>query len=341
MAEAIYLVQPFLVSCRDAATRFFCEQGLTGPVLADKRPQLIRGILLCALWFIIVGEGVNDLASAATDRFVRKFLPSVAKISYNPVLKFLADAADILPNLLVSDFRALPPNHLRIRIGVGNKVFGNQPWYYLGARDFWFYALSQSWVTTDSKIVDIGCGCGKFAHHWRDYEFNGSRFSGKYIGIDIDPELLGWCRRHFDAERFEFYLSSHASKVYHEAGEGRQYTIPIDANTVDFVFSSSLFTHLLEPELINYMTESHRVLQAGGIMAMNCFLMDYPPPTFGGRHTFGFKIGNAFVESMKLPEAAVAFESRFLFSLAEQVGFQSSRLVTGPNTGKPLLVCHK
>jgi len=288
-----------------------------------------------------ISKGVYALASASTDRFLRKFVPSVAKISYNPVLKFLLDACDIVPNLLIRDFRHLPPNHLRVRIGVSNNVIGNQPWYYTGALSFWLYCFSRGWVTMDSTIVDIGCGCGKFAYHFRDYEFNGSRFSGKYIGIDIDPEPLAWCRNHFDSERFEFHLSSHASKVYAGTGAGEAYTLPIGSGTVNFVFSSSLFTHLLEPELVNYMAESHRVLAPGGIMAMNCFLMDYPPPTFGGRHTFAHKMGNAFVESVRLPEAAVAFESKFLLDLADKVGFRSSELVTGANTGKPLLVCTK
>lgn len=193
----------------------------------------------------------------------------------------------------------------------------------------------------DSTIVDIGCGCGKFAHHFRDYQFNGETFRGKYIGIDIDPEMLDWDRRHFDAERFEFHQSSHASKVYNADGADEIYTLPIPSDTVNFVFSSSLFTHLLEREINNYMSESFRVLVPGGIMAMNCFLMDYPPPTMGGRHTFRHKIGEAFVESLKLPEAAVAFNSSYLFDLAAKIGFASSKLVTSVNADKPLLVCQK
>lgn len=281
------------------------------------------------------------MSNPLVDRVARRFVPSIAKVTYNPALKLVVDLPDKLFGLFFADLRRLPPNHLRMRIGVGNNIFRNQAWYMNAAKDFWFFAMSQSWVNMNSTIVDIGCGCGKFAHHLRDYEFNGSAFKGKYIGIDIDQEMLDWCRRHFDLERFEFHQSTHLSKVYNENGVGTLYTFPIPSGTVNFVFSSSLFTHLLEREVNNYMCESFRVLVPGGVMAMNCFLMDYPPPTMGGRHTFQHRIGEAFVESLKLPEAAVAFTSSFLFDLAGKVGFTDSRLITSANTGKPLLVCQK
>jgi len=83
------------------------------------------------------------------------------------------------------------------------------------------------------------------------------------------------------------------------------------------------------------------VLAPNSVMAMNCFLMDYPPFTLGGWHTFQQKIGNAHVESLTLPEAAVAFESSYLFDLAAKIGFSTSELVMAPGTGQPLLVCRK
>ncbi len=290
---------------------------------------------------VLSGSEVGGVSNPVVDRFVRKFVPSVAKITYNPVLKVAVDVPDRFFSMFFAHLRKLPPNHLRMRIGVGNNFFRNQAWYMNVAKDFWFFAMSQSWVKMDSTIVDIGCGCGKFAHHLRDYEFNGSTFRGKYIGIDIDLEMLDWCRHHFDQERFEFYQSTHVSRVYNENGDGSLYTLPIPSNTVNFVFSSSLFTHLLERELENYMIESFRVLVPRGIMAMNCYLMDYPPPTMGGRHTFQHRIKEAFVESLKLPEAAVAFNSSFFVDLAAKIGFTDSKLVTSANTDKPLLVCQK
>jgi predicted SAM-dependent methyltransferase len=134
--------------------------------------------------------------------------------------------------------------------------------------------------------------------------------------------MLDWCRRNFDSERFEFHRSSDLSKVYNVTGnDSAAYSLPIADGSIDFVFSTSLFTHLLEPELANYCKESFRVLKPGGAMAMYCFSMDHLPPTFGDRFTFGFKIGNSYVESKAAPEAAVAYEESLLFKVAHEAGF--------------------
>jgi hypothetical protein len=51
----------------------------------------------------------------------RKFVPSVARISYNPVVKMAGNAIAGLLSLPFTELRGLPPNHLRIRIGIGNR----------------------------------------------------------------------------------------------------------------------------------------------------------------------------------------------------------------------------
>ncbi len=90
------------------------------------------------------------------------------------------------------------------------------------------------------------------------------------------------------------------------------------------------------------MRESCRVLKEDSFMAMFCFSMDHPPPTFGGRHTFGFRIGNAYVESMAVPEAAVAYEEKFLFEAARKAGFRTAEMVLGePESWQHTLLCRK
>jgi SAM-dependent methyltransferase len=276
------------------------------------------------------------------DRAIRRVIPSTARLTYNPLFKVLINSLDLLPNCMYEEFSRIPPNHMRVRVGVGNRIFANQIFYLNEARDFWTHAFHAGLFRLDSTIVDIGCGCGRFAHPLRDYQFKYETFSGRYVGIDIDEEMLNWCRANFDRTRFEFYRSEHASKAYNtKGGNDAYYELPLENSSADLVFSSSLFTHLLEKEIVNYCRESCRVLKPGCSMAMFCFSMDHPPPTFGDRHTFRFKMGNARVESLAVPEAAVAYEEKFLFQTARDAGFQTAEMLVGPQDWQPVLLCRK
>jgi hypothetical protein len=128
--------------------------------------------------------------------------------------------------------------------------------------------------------------------------------------------------------------------VNSESGEDK-YALPLTNGVADLVFSTSLFTHLLEDQLIDYCRESHRVLKLDAHMAMYCFCLDYPPPTFGDRHTFSHTIGNARVESIVLPEAAVAYSKEFLFRIAREAGFRTTEMLAGRDDLQPLLLCQK
>jgi ubiquinone/menaquinone biosynthesis C-methylase UbiE len=276
------------------------------------------------------------------EKLIRSFVPSTASLTYKPWFKVGSRVCDILPQLIFRELRNLPPNYMRIRIGAGNRLFANHLVYLMAARNFWYYMFGHGIVSPRSTIVDIGSGCGRYAHHMRDYEFKDERFSGRYYGIDIDQEMLDWCRRHFDAPRFTFVHSSHTSKTYENAAPGSQtFRLPIDDNNADLVFSTSLYTHLLEAEIDNYTREAARVLKPGGYMAMYVFSMTNPPPTYGTRHTFKHRIGPAYVESLANPEAAVAYEDPYLINLAKQAGFADACVVTVPGEAQPMLLARK
>ncbi len=278
------------------------------------------------------------------DRAIRKIFPSTSKLTFNPLFKATVNAFDVLPRLVFPEFRGLPPNHLRIRIGVGNRILNNQAHYLTHARDFWMFVFTERLAGAGSTIVDIGSGCGRWAHWLRDYNFRGRTFTGRYIGVDIDAEAIAWCEQHFDAERFRFHHSSHASVSYNQDGEPTShYTVPERNGTVDLVVSNSLLTHVLEAELENYIKESYRLLKSGGAIMHSHFNLDYPPATYGTRHTFQHTIGNARVESMEQPEAAVAYRTDYLFKVCRAVGFKDCEIVHMPGGAQhqPILLCKK
>jgi SAM-dependent methyltransferase len=258
------------------------------------------------------------------DRFIRAFIPSAAKLSYNSAFRFLGDAASEIPSLIYPEFRGLPPNHLRVRVGVGNEVLFNQAYHLQAGTNFWLQWLSSGYVTGTSDIVEIGCGCGRIAHHLR-----GDWFKGSYVGIDIDEELLDWSTSHFPRDKFSFMPSPHTSATY-SAGtvdEGNLFSFPNDWQK-DFVYSTSLFTHLLERELRNYTRESFRVLRPNGTMYMTFFCLD--SVTRGNRWTFQHKVAEAHVENIKYPEAAVAYTREFMETLCRSVGFSDVYIMEGP-----------
>ena len=258
---------------------------------------------------------------------IRRYIPSLSRLTYNPLFRRFVNFGDSLLSLIFPAYRWLPPNHLRIRVGVGNRLFNNQPLYLSAARNFWILAFAKYKINLQACIVDLGCGCGRYAHHLRDFSAAGEEFTGEYIGVDIDEEQLDWCRRNFD-ERFRFHLSSDTSTSYKASSpSSAPFLIPEPDGIADLVFSASLFTHLLEACMANYLRETYRLLKPGGVGYHSVFLRDAPPSSIGTRHSFQHVIGNSFVESLRQPEAAVAYHSSYLVSVAKAAGFSQVQLI--------------
>lgn len=286
------------------------------------------------------------------DSFFRRYLPSTATLSRNPLFRIAGRLCDGVCNRFFPEFRDLPPNHLRVRVGVRNKVFLNQVLCIKSGYNFWLHAFAARLCDLNSQIVELGCGYGRKAMHLRNFYMQGTRFTGHYVGIDVDHEQLDYARTHFPAPQFQFFASSHASKTY-AANGGRSgddsrraaYRIPVEDNSQDFVFSTSLLTHLLEPELRNYLHESQRILRPGGWMQMNVFAFDYMSSRglLGNRWKFPHRLGNALVESVEYPEAAVAYHDRYLVDLVRELGFAHCEVISDPEgqTPQSFLRCRK
>ena len=135
-------------------------------------------------------------ARISLDRALRKLFPSTSKLTFNPLFRAAVNSFDVVPRLIFPEFRTLPPNHLRIRIGVGNRILNNQTHFLVHARDFWMFVFSEGIATMHSDILDIGVGCGRWAHWLRDYipdawflGFSPSITCGVWIGYDSRQSL--------------------------------------------------------------------------------------------------------------------------------------------------------
>jgi SAM-dependent methyltransferase len=263
------------------------------------------------------------------DRIIRKFVPSVAKASYNPFVKLAGNAIAGVLSRPFPELRDLPPNHLRIRIGTGNRIFNNHINFIQKSERFWLTFLSREYCTSRADVVELGCGCGGIARALRDPWFDGT-----YVGVDIDNEMIEYCRNSFPAERFKFILSPHKSATYcphnsHVTSATASDVVIAEPESKDFVYSFSLYSHLLEAEVVDYLRETYRILRAGGLMYMTFFCIEHVE--LGRRWTFTHRRDNAYVESARYPEAAVAYHEAFMIELATNCGFRE--VTVGPHGG--------
>jgi SAM-dependent methyltransferase len=249
----------------------------------------------------------------------------------------VGDAIASSLSLPFSELRRLPPNHLRIRIGVGNRILTNHVHFIEMGNGIWLDFLSNKYCTSTSNIVELGCGCGRIA-----WPLRGDWFRGTYVGVDIDAEMIDYCRGHFPHERFHFVLSPHMSKTYSSrevpsSSAARSPLAIAEAASKDFIFSISLYSHLLEDEFKEYLSQSENILKSGGLMYMTFFCIEHV--SIGERWTFRHKIGNAYVENIDLPEAAVAYSESHVKKLVQDIGFENVRI--NPRRLQSVLVAQK
>jgi SAM-dependent methyltransferase len=203
------------------------------------------------------------------------------------------------PNALI------PPAELIVANGIGTtgKADVQAEFADLGAR-MAKGLIFQGRLTPASRVLDIGCGLGRVARGFTDY-----LTTGEYVGVDIVNSSVAWCDNAYShLPDFNFIHADLFSKHYNPQSttSAAEYKFPFEDKRFDFVFSMSLFTHLMWDAASNYLREIARLLKPGCRTFNTFFLLDevsdplaiktIPHPVTGGR-----------VQSLDAPEAVVAF----------------------------------
>lgn len=112
---------------------------------------------------------------------------------------------------------------------------------YLEAR-----LLIEEKLRKTDTLIDVGCGSGRLATNLLDY-----LDEGKYIGLDVVPELHQYAKQLCAKSNFIFY-------------DAPGLTIPEPDNSADLICFFSVMTHLTHKESYLYIKEAKRVLKHQG-----------------------------------------------------------------------------
>jgi SAM-dependent methyltransferase len=122
-------------------------------------------------------------------------------------------------------------------------------------------------------VFDFGCGCGRQARQLLLQQ----RRPRRYLGIDVRHDLIEWCRQHLTSvdAAFEFRHHDVYSPLY-APGNGLSLSQPFPAEDGAFslVIASSVFTHLMKPQVEYYLSEIARILTPGGVAFTSWLFFD-------------------------------------------------------------------
>lgn len=171
----------------------------------------------------------------------------------------------------------------------------------------------------DDRVLDVGCGIGRVAVPLTDYIVG----EGEYQGFDIISQGIDWCQDNITPRfpNFHFQLADLYNSNYNPRGRftARDYSFPYQDAYFDFVYLTSVFTHMLPPEVDHYLSEIGRVLKPGGRTLITFFLLYPLSRAFikaGASHLdFKHEWDGCLVVDPKKPESAVAHDEKAIRAL--------------------------
>jgi SAM-dependent methyltransferase len=189
---------------------------------------------------------------------------------------------------------------------------GNASYEVVGRRWVETFQLWGGLQPTD-RVLDVGCGAGRMAVALSEVMAPTAR----YEGFDVDEEAIRWCQRKITPKwpTARFTLIDIANEHYNADGsvDGSRLTFPYEDDSFDFVFLTSVFTHLLPPVVDRYFSEISRVLAPGGRALTTWFLLNDDVRTAvgagSGDMSFAHAVaGGCYAERADDPEDALAYD---------------------------------
>ena len=205
---------------------------------------------------------------------------------------------------IVNGKRDFPPLHLR-------RYVGPLRTFEMSGAEFVVHLKTLCTLRAQSRVLDIGCGCGLMALHLKSVLDSG----GRYVGVDVHTASIDWCRRHISPAHanFTFEHIDVANRAYNPRGRSAEdFSFEFADESFDVILLKSVFTHMRPPDVDAYLGEIKRLLAPGGRCLATFFLLNERQKELAarGRNTPRFDFGEGVWRYARAssPESAVAHD---------------------------------
>ncbi|HUL01247.1 MAG TPA: class I SAM-dependent methyltransferase [Nitrospirota bacterium] len=249
-------------------------------------------------------------------KLLKKFIPNILKSTLKKIYYF----SIVLIDKLMGQNNILPR---------GSMFFIRDKDYTKTGQEFKNFFTELANLQPSDQVLDIGCGFGRMAVPLTNYLSQ----EGGYWGFDIINDAITWCNIFISPRfrNFHFLHSDVYNKYYNPNGKvrARNYQFPFDKASFDFVYLTSVFTHMLPSDVENYMSEISRVLKTGGKCLITFFILNQESENLinSGRSTqdFRYKMDGYLTINDSDPEAAIAYNEEFIIGLFNKYGLKISK----------------